>query len=544
MSTQRSTLRTSISCIGLAYAHPDHTPVFAGLDFSLGPGLSTLVGRNGAGKSTLLRILAGELAPTAGTATGPAAGAGIVAYVPQDLLGEKSPAEGEPGPTLASLLGIERRLAALARIEAGSTDPGAFTELGEEWDIAERTSAVIGEMGLPADLDRHAAQLSGGERTLAAIAGAILARADVLLLDEPTNNLDSAARGRLFDALRTFIAGGGCALVVSHDLELLELADTTLELHDGGLRQFSGPYSAMRAAIEGEQAAAEQAATSAREDLRTARRQRDQAQQMNATRARMGKKAEREKRVPKIVAGMRKDAAEKSAGKLGDQHAEKVAGAEDAAREAADLVRRVRLLRIELPDPGLPSSRIVLDARGEVQDGAVGSVGADGALQLMGPERVRLVGRNGSGKTTAIRRMTADGSIAVPFAYLAQDLPVGAGERERSVVDLIAARRPSADPSEPHAQAARFLFTGAAGAKRLGELSGGERLRAFLAAALFARPLPQLLVLDEPTNNLDIEGVEQLAGALAEWRGALLLVTHDDGFAERVGIEREVTIGR
>lgn len=533
----------SISCIDISYEHPDRVGVFDGLSLTLGPGLSSLVGRNGAGKTTLLRLVAGELNPGSGTVLVD----GVLAYVPQDLLASsRGVAGGGGGPQMADLLGVRSRLAALARIEAGSADEDDFTALGDEWDVAERTSAVIARMGLPAgpgDLFRPAAQLSGGERTLAAVAGALLAHADVLLLDEPTNNLDAGARRRLFDALEEFTGGGRCAVVVSHDLELLERADVTCELHDGEVRAFAGPYSAMREAIEGEQAAAAQAATSAREDLRAARRQRDQAQQMNATRARIAKKAEREKRVPKIVAGMRADAAEKAAGKLTDRHAEKVSGAAEAAREANDAVRRTRLLRISLPDPELPRSRQAMAA------GLPGGAGAGEPrpLRLLGPERVRLTGANGSGKTTFLRQLVSaageEGAIAVPFAYLAQDLPVSAEERDVTVVELIASRRPDAEPSEPYAHAARFLFTGDSGAKRLGELSGGERLRAFLAAALFARPLPQLLVLDEPTNNLDISGVEQLAGALAEWKGALLVVTHDDGFAGRLGIEREVPIG-
>ena len=515
----------SISCIDVSYEHPDRTSVFDGLSLTLGPGLSSLVGRNGAGKTTLLRLVAGELIPGSGTVLVD----GVLAYVPQDLLTSVRGVGG--APRMADLLGVRSRLAALARIEEGSVDEADFAALGDEWDVAERTSAVIAKMGLPAgpgDLERPVAQLSGGERTLAAVAGALLAHADVLLLDEPTNNLDAGARRRLFDEMAEFTGGGRCAVVVSHDLELLERADVTCELHDGEVRSFAGPYSAMREAIEGEQAAAAQAATSAREDLRAARRQRDQAQQMNATRARIAKKAEREKRVPKIISGMRADAAEKAAGKLTDRHAEKVSGAAEAAREANDAVRRARLLRISLPDPELPRSREVV-----VSD----------AVRLLGPERVRLTGANGSGKTTLLRSLVGgDAAIAVPFAYLAQDLPVPAAERDVTVVELIASRRPDAEPSSPHAHAARFLFTGDSGAKRLGELSGGERLRAFLAAALFARPMPQLLVLDEPTNNLDISGVEQLAGALAEWKGALLLVTHDDGFAGHVGIEREVAV--
>ncbi|ODQ89705.1 hypothetical protein BFG51_15895 [Dietzia alimentaria] len=173
---------------------------------------------------------------------------------------------------------------------------------------------------------------------------------------------------------------------------------------------------------------------------------------------------------------------------------------------------------------------------------------------------MRLAGPNGSGKTTLLRRLLGargpdraggvDEGFDVrvrrrggprPVCPAAADLRVE--HPEWSVIDSIRAVRPAASAEEAHAHAARLLFTGRAGFRRLGDLSGGERLRAALAARLFARPVPQLLVLDEPTNNLDLDGVEVLADALSQWRGALLLISHDDGFCDRVGVDDVITLG-
>lgn len=513
---------SSLVLSDVAYAFPDDTPLFTGLDLAIGPGLTSLVGRNGAGKSTLLRLIAGELRPTRGSigVGGAPAGPPTIGYLSQLL------ADAPADRTLADELGVGARLAALARIEAGEGDDDDFALLDDDWSVTERTIAQLGELGLPTDLDRTVAALSGGERTLAALAGRLLGHPRVLLLDEPTNNLDTRARGRLFGALERFVSGGDrIALVVSHDLELLDRADTTVELRAGRTRVFGGNYEHHREVVDAEQSAALQELTGARNELRSEKRDKAEAQVALARRERYGRKMSATKREPKIVMGARKRAAQESAAKYRATHERGVEQAQARMREADAEVRREELLRVELPDPGLPAGRVVLDAEDPVA----------GRIHLAGPARVRLAGPNGSGKTTLLRRLVGGDSARVPWAFLPQDLRVE--HPGWSVVDAIRAVRPSASAEQAHAHAARMLFIGDAGFRRLGDLSGGERLRAALASELFARPVPQLLILDEPTNNLDLGGVEVLADALALWRGALLLVSHDDGFCDRVGVD-------
>ncbi|MFS4488301.1 ATP-binding cassette domain-containing protein [Dietzia kunjamensis] len=544
---------SSLVLSDVAYAFPDDTPLFDGLDLAVGPGLTSLVGRNGAGKSTLLRLIAGERRPTRGSITidGDPASPPTVGYLPQ-LLAD-APAER----TLADELGVGGRLAALARIEAGEGDDDDFGLVGDDWAVAERTIALLDDLGLPTELDRPVVALSGGERTLAAVAGRLLGRPRVLLLDEPTNNLDGRARERLFAAIGGFVGGGDrVVLVVSHDLELLDRAGRTVELRAGHCRVFGGPYAHYREVIETEQAAAVQSLAGARNDLRAERRDRVEGVEKASRRVAQGRRVQAAGGMPKILMNARRASAQESAGRLRAVHDQGVEQARERMRSANVAVRREERLRVELPDPGLPAGRVVLD----VDDPVAGRV------HLAGPARVRLAGPNGSGKTTLLRRLLGargpdraggvdegfdddgfdddgfdDEVVHVPFALMPQDLRVE--HPEWSVIDAIRAVRPDASEEEAHAHAARLLFTGGAGFRRLGDLSGGERLRAALAARLFARPVPQLLILDEPTNNLDLDGVRVLADALAQWRGALLLVTHDDGFCDRVGVDDVITLG-
>ena len=151
---------------------------------------------------------------------------------------------------------------------------------------------------------------------------------------------------------------------------------------------------------------------------------------------------------------------------------------------------------------------------------------------IRGPERIGLVGANGSGKTTLLRRIVAQ----VPVGYLPQRLDVldddgfGAGQRPR--------RRPRRHPQEVRAGLARFLVSGDAVHRPTGTLSGGERFRVVLARLLLADPPPQLLLLDEPTNNLDLTSVDRLVEALAAYRGALVVASHDLDFLQRIGVQR------
>jgi ATPase subunit of ABC transporter with duplicated ATPase domains len=457
----------------VAYAFPDDTPLFDGLDLAVGPGLTSLVGRNGAGKSTLLRLIAGERRPTHGSITvdGDPAGPPTVGYLPQ-LLAD-APAER----TLADELGVGGRLEALARIEAGEGDDDDFELVGDDWAVAERTVALLDDLGLPTELDRPVVALSGGERTLAAVAGRLLGRPRVLLLDEPTNNLDGRARERLFAAIGGFVGGGDrVVLVVSHDLELLDRAGRTVELRAGRCRVFGGPYAHYREVIETEQAAAVQSLAGARNDLRAERRDRVEGVEKASRRVAQGRRVQAAGGMPKILMNARRASAQESAGRLRAVHDQGVEQARERMRSANAAVRREERLRVELPDPGLPAGRVVLD----VDDPVAGRV------HLAGPARVRLAGPNGSGKTTLLRRLLGargpdraggvdegfddegfvdegfnDEVVHVPFALLPQDLRVE--HPEWSVIDAILAVRPDASEEEAHAHAARLLFTGGAG---------------------------------------------------------------------------------
>lgn len=496
----------------LTFAWPDGDVVLAGVTGTLGRGRTGLVGANGAGKSTLLRLVAGELVPTSGRVVV----SGAVDHLRQDAT--------RSAGTVADLLGIATVRRAVARIEGGSVDPSDFDAVGDRWDVEERAVAELAGLDLPTDLDRPVITLSGGEAMLTALAGVRLRGADVALLDEPTNNLDADGRARLREVVA---AWRGPLVVVSHDLDLLEEMDATAELRATSLTTFGGPYAAYRARVEEQQVAARQALRTAEQALRRQQRERAKAEERIAHSERQGRKDRVNRRYIGAVVDARRNAAEKSQGVRRGAADARVERAREAVVVAEEGVRDDDAIRIDLPDPGLPRGRRVLALPGR-----------DGRDQVVvGPERVALVGANGVGKTTLLEAVIPRAHVRV--GYLPQRIVL---DDEVTVLDLVRLVAPDLPPGEVRARLARLRLRGAIVERRLGSLSGGERFRVALARLLVADPPAQLLVLDEPTNDLDLPSVEELVDALTAYAGALLVVSHDRRFLQRLRLDRVVEL--
>jgi ATPase subunit of ABC transporter with duplicated ATPase domains len=515
----------------LSAAAPDGSHLFSDLTLSLGREVVGLVGRNGSGKSTLLSILAGTREPLAGDIVCPSRIA---------VLRQLQPDAGN----LYEASGIADDIARLRRLDRGegSGDDASLAD----WTLEDRLAQALARVGLGAIApDRTVASLSGGERTRLGLAAMLLNDPQVLLMDEPTNNLDADGR----EAIAGLLAGWpGGAIVASHDRALLEGADRIVELSPVGITSFGGGWSgfteARDASRERTEADLDRAAHDLKHQARTVQRQSEK----KARRDKAGKAKAAKGGMPKILLGAMAERAENS-GARGGRIAERQM---DAAATTLDEARRrfevVTPLRIDLLRSRLPANRTLLRFEGVTLERGDRRLFGPLSFDITGPERVVVSGRNGSGKTSLLRLAMGELQPSLGKVTRAErsaamlDQHVDILDPRLDLVENLRCHYPEMTGGQAHEILARFAFRNRDALRPAATLSGGERLRAGLAIATGALVPPQLLVLDEPTNHLDIDAIELLEAALAGWDGALLLVSHDRDFIERVGFTREITL--
>ena len=565
----------------ISYAHPGEPPLFTDLSAVFSAPLTGLIGDNGAGKTTLFRLILGDINPSQGIISAPP----HIAYLPQDL--------GLSGHHhLADIFGITKILQALDALESGEYSPSLYDTIGDAWDIEERTLVALAEHGFGPALTttdtqarrnllmRLLSTFSGGQTVTAALTALLYSDPEFILLDEPTNNLDSAAKAQLFTTLEALPCP---ALIISHDRDLLERMHMIAELHAdrqglAHLRLFEGNYSTYRQALDTEQQAAQRRVTEAKNRVRSAHREWVQAQEIISKNMAQVWKDDQ----PDTILALAKDASRQAAVKLRVLRIGKQEQAQEAYQKAQEQVRAQEKIYAELSQQPLPAGRKVLELSRDTthqvsretftaqQPTKVDSLHfspteTDSESQqgtpaerpehliLSGPEHLRITGANGSGKTTLIEAIAhaseADYLSPVEPAYRVDYCIEGAYIPQRISLNpqltlLQSVQRANPGVSEQHLrdQLARLLFRRESVHHKTGELSGGERFRAAVAQVLLADSVPQLLILDEPTNNLDISSVDWLVQALEAYTGALIVVSHDEDFCRRIRIDRTLAL--
>lgn len=499
----------------------DGETLFGPLDLAFDRQRCGLVGRNGVGKTQLLRLIAGRDRPGNGHVESHAA----LAYVAQQP-------EIAADTTLAQLLGYGEVFAALARLEQGQPLADDIDRLEGRWDLNDRLQNAFVAAGLPAfDPLRSASSLSGGERMRAALCGALLGEADFLLLDEPTNHLDSVGRVWLYQQLDQWRGG---LLIASHDRQLLARMERIVELTSGALRSYGGNYDDYRRQRDTEQQAARADLEHAREERRRTRARQQKEHDMSQRRSAQTLRVVDTLNIASFERVAYKSAAKESLGTLRKQHQDQRDSLDAAVREAYQRVEEEQPVLLALPGSEVSANKQVLVLE-QLQLPFVSAPPLD--LRIDGPMRVALTGPNGCGKSTLLKtvlgQLTAlSGHCHCPLSTAYLDQTLSQLDPNLSVMEHLGLQDSPLAEGALRTRLAQLQLGADRIALPLGSLSGGERLKAALACALWRRQPAQLLLLDEPTNHLDLASSLAIETALADFPGAMLVVSHDEDFLQ------------
>lgn len=524
-----------VSLEDVSFVLPNGEILFSHLNEHFDHRPTGLVGRNGSGKSVLARILAGQLQATQGRCVR----AGTVHYLAQQV---RLP----DGTTVADLAGMRVVLDALQRIENGGCAQADFDAVGERWDAPAQLANSLAQAGLGhLDARTPAIALSGGEAMRVALVGAMLSDADFLILDEPSNHLDQASRLRLIEWVQQWRKG---LLVISHDRQLLAHMARIVELSSLGLRSHGGNYAfyAHAKAQEQQHALDELARTrlARRREERALRDQRERQEKRQARATRNGKEANQ----AKILLDRQKERSDQTMGKLHRQQAQAQLELAQRVRHAAAQVAEDVHIHLHAPlRTGIAQQQVLV-----LDDVALPPFVPPPlrriSLQVTGQQRIGLIGPNGSGKSTLLKVIAGqldapagERKVSGSVAYLDQKL--AHLDAKRSAIAQLQDANPSLSEGELRMRLAQLGLDAPKAAAPTDALSGGERLKAALACVIYAAEPPQLLLLDEPSNHLDLPSLAALEALLTSHGGALIVASHDSAFLEQLQLTDTLNAG-
>ncbi|PWN59664.1 ABC-F family ATP-binding cassette domain-containing protein [Chryseobacterium viscerum] len=498
---------------------------------------SALVGSNGMGKSTLLKIIANEIQPLSGDMNV----SGDIFYVPQ-MFGNCNHL------TVAECLKIDQKLYALQKITNGEVDEIYFETLNDDWDIEERCQHALEHWGLGnIELTQKLEGLSGGQKTKVFLAGIQICQPDIIILDEPTNHLDLEGRKLLYNIIDKT---DSIVVIVSHDRTLLNLVDTIFELSNQGIATYGGNYDfyaeqkeveveALNNDIHAKERALKKAKEKERETL-------ERKQKLDAK----GKQKQEKSGVARIMMNTLRNNAEKNTSKLKSVHAERISGISGDLRDLRSTVKNSDQMKVNFNDSSLHSGKILIAAEHiNFSYGKEGLWKENLDLEIRSGDRILIKGSNGSGKTTLIKLLLgnaepSEGKItrsAFNSIYIDQEYSLI--DNDSTLYDFAQTFNDSGwQESEVKTLLSRFLFGKDTWDKKCGALSGGERLRLLLCGLSISNKAPDMIILDEPTNNLDLQNVEILTNSIKDYHGTLLVISHDEVFLEEIGVDKKLIL--
>ena len=556
-----------ISIQQISYIHPDKEVLFSDLNFAISKGQKLgLVGNNGCGKSTLMQIIAGQLSPSSGVIVRP----DDLYYIPQHFGQYDS-------LTIAQALQIDSKRQALHAILAGDASTENFTLLDDDWNIEERSIAALDSWGIGHPLSYPLHLLSGGEKTRVFLAGMNIHTPSVILMDEPTNHLDSSGRQRLYDWVEKWRS---TLLAVSHNRTLLNLLPEICELEKHQITYYGGNYEFYKEQKALMQEALQQRIDEKEKALRAARKvARETAERRDKQNVR-GEKANIKKGIPRIVLNALQGKSEKSTSKLNGVHQEKAEKLTDERNQLRGSLSPTAALKTDFNSSSLHNGKTLVtakninfgyypnqndnDSQNENDNPSENNTfdssnssklpaqllwQAPISFQLKSGDRLRIEGTNGSGKTTLLKIITGqlepqEGTLTradFSYVYLNQEYSI-IDDRNSILEQAYAFNSRNLPEHEIKIILNRYLFPAPEWDKSCRKLSGGEKMRLAFCCLMISNNTPDMFILDEPTNNLDIQSIEIITNTIKKYTGTVIAISHDNYFIREIGVDQRIAL--
>ena len=522
----------------ISYIHPNKDLLFDNINLAVNNhDKIALIGNNGSGKSTLLKIIASELQLSGGQLsvdTKPY-------YVPQ-IFGQYNHL------TVAQALRIENKVNALKEILNGNVTEENYTFLDDDWTIEDRCNNALDYWQLKdLDLSKKMETLSGGQKTKVFLAGIYIHEPELVLLDEPSNHLDISGRQLLYD----FIQSTQSTLIaVSHDRKLLNLLNTVCELSKRGITVYGGNYDFYTEQKQIESNALNQELQSKEKALRKAKEKERETLERQQKLDSRGKKKQEKAGVARIMMNTLRNNAENSTSKMKSVHTEKIGSVSQELQELRSSLPDIDKMKFGFDNSALHKGKILFTANDLNFSYDTQPLWTENLnFKITSGERIALKGKNGSGKTTLIKLILGNIEPQTGTVYRADNKSVYIDQDYSLIDDKLKvyeqAEQFNTSALQEHEikiRLNRFLFTKEDWDKSCNALSGGEKMRLMLCCLTINNQSPDIIILDEPTNNLDIQNIEILTRAINEYRGTLIVVSHDETFLEQTNIERTIRL--
>ena len=523
----------------ISYTHPDKTVLFSEIRLKVNQHEKiALIGNNGSGKTTLLKIIANELHPSNGQRTVEAE----PYYIPQ-IFGQYNHL------TIAEALRIDKKMNALKDILKGNGTDENYTLLDDDWTIENRCNNALHYWKLTElDLSQKMEALSGGQKTRVFLAGISIHQPDLVLLDEPSNHLDLSGRQLLYDFIQSTKS---TLIIVSHDTKLLNLLDTVCELSTQGIRVYGGNYDFYQEQKKIENHALNQDIHNKEKAFRKAKEIAREALERQQKLDSRGKGKQEKAGVSRIMMNTLRNNAENSTSRLKSIHTEKIEGISQELQGLRSSLPDIDKMKFGFDHSELHKGKILFTAKNiNVAYNSQPLWKQNLSFNITSGERISLKGENGSGKTTLIKLLLGNIEPQTGIIYRAESKSVYI-DQDYSLLDnslkvYEQAQQFNTSALQEHEikiRLNRFLFAKEDWDHYCDTLSGGERMRLLLCCLAINSKSPDLIILDEPTNNLDIQNVEILTAAISEYQGSLIAVSHDGSFLEKIAIERTIVLG-